>query len=926
MSKAKTVSPARTRSDSSAPRVRHPERPPLNPQLYRDIAAIALAALGVVLLLGLSREKLVGPLGSWLLMLTRLFLGTGVYLAPLLCMAAALAIVRGSASPRGRSAGIGAIGLLLVFLGWLHVLAWGAGDLFQTSGARWRWLLGARDAQVLAGRADGGLVGGLVASVLSPLGIAGSYVALAAAGISALLILTETTLAAVGRRMREESRRAAQLARARSTPPLPAEATIVPPVRSRRGVFLDLEDDALDAPDGARRRSRATVADEADGPLPPAEKERLSCNFPLSAIGSGRTVRCQPSAPEAEDPLSEPDEPRRPGLPKWLPGLRDALQWKREVTDPALLPSPRPAMPDKAARPETSAGAPAREADGPLPAVTPPVRERRDPEPPSLREAAPRPVWREVPVTRGQEATYRADRNRSDEYTLPSSELLDPPAPASPRHASAEADANIAILESTLRDFNIEAQVVEIADGPTITRYEIRLAPGIRVKKILDLADNIAMSLEALSVRVEAPIPGKSAIGIEVPKKATRLVTLRECVETRAFMEHSSRVAFMLGTDVAGNVQFADLVKMPHLLIAGATNSGKSACLNGIISSMLFRARPDEVKFILIDPKRVELTLYDGIPHLIHPVVKDVKLAAGLLRWVLKEMERRYDLFTEALTRNIDGYNSKVADDPDRRLPYIVVVIDELADLMMLQGAEVEQAICRLAQLARATGIHLIIATQRPSVDVITGLIKANVPSRIAFSVTSQIDSRTILDCKGAENLIGRGDMLFKPVEAAKPIRLQGAWVSETEVVNVVEFLKTQGRPEYIAQAISADTLAATRGGGNAIEEDEEDDLFEPAARFLVSTGHASTSMIQRKFKIGYTRAARLVDMMEAKGIVGPLDGAKPREILMGPASLDAFFHGSREAFLAPLGIGSEAPEEDAPLSLPEEDEEPFAP
>jgi DNA segregation ATPase FtsK/SpoIIIE, S-DNA-T family len=439
------------------------------------------------------------------------------------------------------------------------------------------------------------------------------------------------------------------------------------------------------------------------------------------------------------------------------------------------------------------------------------------------------------------------------------------------------------------------------------------------------------MSLAALAVRVEAPIPGKSAIGIEVPKKATSLVSLRECVETREFMEHPSKVVFILGKDVSGNVCFADMVKMPHLLVAGATNSGKSVCLNVLIASMLCRVRPDEVKFILIDPKRVELTLFDGIPHLCHPVVKDVKQAAGILRWVLKEMERRYDLFTVALTRNIDGYNGKMADDPDKRLPYIVVVIDELADLMMLQGAEVETAICRLAQLARATGIHLVIATQRPSVDVITGLIKANVPSRIAFAVTSQIDSRTILDTKGAESLIGRGDMMFKPVDAAKPSRVQGAFVKETEVVNLVEFLKTQGKPDYIAVPVSADSLAATRGGGGgADDEEDEDDLFEPAAKFLVSTGHASTSMIQRKFKIGYTRAARLVDMMEAKGIVGPLDGAKPREILMSRARLDELFYGEREQFFEEIGLGGDVaePADELPPYSEEAtgEEEPFSP
>lgn len=488
------------------------------------------------------------------------------------------------------------------------------------------------------------------------------------------------------------------------------------------------------------------------------------------------------------------------------------------------------------------------------------------------------------PSTRSEEETVVAPVNGEvhDDYEYPPLSLLKEPTPP-PKRIQAELSEKIRILEQTLDEFGIGANVVEIAHGPTVTRYEVQLAPGIKVSKIVSLADNLAMALAAIDVRVEAPIPGKSAIGVEVPNDNPRIVTLREVIDTDEFRNAPSLLTFALGKDVGNENRYADLAKMPHLLIGGATNSGKSMGLNTLIVSILYRATPRQVKFILIDPKRVELSLFDGIPHLMCPVVKDVKQASGILRAAIKEMERRYDLFSRAGVRNIDGYNSRVGEE--EKLPYVVIVVDELADLMMQAATEVETSICRLAQLARATGIHLVIATQRPSVDVITGTIKANISSRIAFAVSSQVDSRTILDMTGAERLIGRGDMLFLPIDASKPTRIQGCYVSEGEVEALVKFLKQHGVPEYSLTPIEIGF--STR---DDFEKEEEDELFEPAVRLVVMNGHASTSLLQRRFKIGYTRAARLIDMMEQRGIVGPLDGAKPREILITRDEMEAMF------------------------------------
>ncbi|MHB8917200.1 MAG: DNA translocase FtsK, partial [Desulfocucumaceae bacterium] len=424
--------------------------------------------------------------------------------------------------------------------------------------------------------------------------------------------------------------------------------------------------------------------------------------------------------------------------------------------------------------------------------------------------------------------------------------------------------------------FGVRAKVTHVARGPAITRYEIYPPPGIKVSRIVGLADDIALSMASPDVRIEAPIPGKAAVGIEVPNVEITMVHLRELLESEEFRDATSRLTVSLGKDIAGHAIVADLSRMPHLLIAGATGSGKSVCLNTMIASILFKAIPDHVKFLIIDPKMVELTTYNGIPHLISPVVTDPKKAATALRWAVKEMEYRYELFAAAAVRDITRYNSAAGrkDASGPPLPFIVVIIDELADLMMVAPADVEDSICRLAQMARAAGIHLVIATQRPSVDVITGLIKANIPSRISFAVSSQVDSRTVLDMGGAEKLLGKGDMLFFPVGASKPIRVQGAYLSDREVENLVTFWKKQAEPVY-DESVAGDFQRVNSG------EIADDELLPRAVEIFIETGHASISMLQRRLHIGYARAARLIDIMERKGIVGGYEGSKPRSVLM---------------------------------------------
>lgn len=528
-----------------------------------------------------------------------------------------------------------------------------------------------------------------------------------------------------------------------------------------------------------------------------------------------------------------------------------------------------------------SSGEKKTEPEGPAPVT---IHDYQEPVLEPVEEVSPEPILpaaprlpESAPEIPDSEPVMIIDEDEPDEiaeiYQLPPLNLLQKTIRLKDPQGRRELVTQADVLEETLASFGIEAKVINVHRGPTITRFEIQPAAGVKVSRIVNLADDLALSLAATGVRIEAPIPGKSAIGLEIANKAKATVYLREVLETDDFLNSSSKLAIALGKDIAGEPVIADMMEIPHLLIAGATGSGKSVCLNAIITSLLYKAKPNELKFLLIDPKVVELNVYNGLPHLLCPVVTDPRMAAQGLKNIVKEMEQRYQLFAAQGTRDITRYNELAVQKDEKPLPYIIVIIDELADLMMTSAAEVEDTICRIAQKSRAAGIHLIVATQRPSVDVITGVIKANITTRIAFAVSAQADSRTILDMGGAEKLLGRGDMLYLPVGASKPRRLQSAYISEDEVEKVVAHVLGQAMPVLRTDFLDASDL----------DEDnqplEMDELLPEAARMIVESGQASISMLQRRLRIGYTRAARLIDDMEQLGVVGGFEGSKARKI-----------------------------------------------
>jgi len=524
------------------------------------------------------------------------------------------------------------------------------------------------------------------------------------------------------------------------------------------------------------------------------------------------------------------------------PRLRPAVKIEKKP-DPSSMGTPGNQKPEKEQREETE-------------------------EKPTIR-ILPKPAPKPKPVK-----PVRVEPRIVGDYKLPSLELLNSPTHETGSIFSENLEDSAGILEDTLRDFGIESKVIDISKGPVITRYELQPAPGVKVNRITSLSDDIALTMKATTVRIVAPIPGKSCVGIEVPNADTSMVFLKEILESSEFQKlaSSSKLAMALGKDISGKCVVTDLGDMPHLLIAGTTGSGKTVCVNSLIMSMVYNATPEELKFLMVDPKMVELAIYNGLPHLLCPVVTDSKKVAGALGWVVGEMESRYKMLAKMAARNIDAFNQK----SEEKLPYIVVIIDELADLMMVAQEDIENAITRLAQLSRAVGIHMILATQRPSVDVVTGVIKANFPARISFKVASKVDSRTVLDMNGADKLLGKGDMLFLEPGNAKPIRAQGTYLTDPEIEKVVNFIKSQQEPVYDNEILEHQKKSVTGRGGF-----EKDEFFDEAVQMVIETGQASVSMLQRRLRLGYTRAARIVDAMEEEGIIGPFRGSKPREILI---------------------------------------------
>ena len=683
----------------------------------------------------------------------------------------------------------------------------------------------------------GGLLGGIVVSALCPaIGVIGTYVIVIILCIICIVIITEKSFI---RGVKKGSEKA----------------------------YSSAKQDAKKRKEQAelRREKRAQEREQKA-----AEKERKRKDNTVSGVSFDTTlVKKSPEMREITPPEDVPDL-----FAEEIPSYdgREAEVSKNIVPDDITINRAQPIM----------------EEEAPIPEPVPEKRKTKE----SKKQV-------ETATANVEQEIKKSEEKRAKEYVFPPLSLL-----KHGKKSGGDSDAHLRQtamkLQQTLQNFNVNVTVTNVSCGPSVTRYELQPEQGVKVSKIVGLADDIKLNLAAADIRIEAPIPGKAAVGIEVPNKENTAVMLRDLLETDEFQNHESKIAFAAGRDIAGKVVVADIMKMPHVLIAGATGSGKSVCINTLIMSILYKADPKDVKLIMIDPKVVELSVYNGIPHLMIPVVTDPKKAAGALNWAVAEMMKRYDLFAQYNVRDLKGYNAKVEtveaieeEGKPEKLPQIVIIVDELADLMMVAPGEVEESICRLAQLARAAGIHLVLATQRPSVNVITGLIKANMPSRIAFSVSSGVDSRTIIDMNGAEKLLGKGDMLFYPAGYQKPARVQGAFVSDKEVQAVVDFLVKNSESVQYNEEITNHVNSASVAAGGTVSgnsgADDRDAYFVDAGKFIIEKDKASIGMLQRVFKIGFNRAARIMDQLAEAGVVGEEEGTKPRKVLMSMEQFEQY-------------------------------------
>lgn len=861
------------------------KRKPVNKQnpVAMEVRHLATAALGILLFISVYVDKGAGMLGEFVRGVAVGLFGFGAYVLPVAVIALSVYALFSSARKVPSRVTVEAGVFFWCALAVCHISV--LKEMPRYSGVLEYFSAAYRQGAPVNGGFFGAVLGNLLRGLL---GTPGAYIALIAGGLIVLVLITGRTFTYLIPKAFGSARayiNSARDARYYSDEP-ESESTITPPVRAeqpkpapRRAKVSGGKDDPLifnindDERTGREPKRVILIKEELEqrrttpGTVPPRGAARVKPKSAVIDIHTREPVEEDPTFSSREFSTSLEPSPKEVDMEREgaVPLFEDTEAI--EDMDSGIMVKGLVEQPD------------GDDWD------VPPFDLDEDPNPVSGKNIIQLPTALNASRKRGKSEPVSIPMETSrmyEGYQLPPVNLLTQNQTANLTESRAQILENSRILEETLRSFRVEAKVVEVSVGPTVTRYDLSPGPGVKVAAIANLSNDLALSLAAQGIRIEAPIPGKAAVGIEIPNKEPQPVLLREIIEDDSFKKFPSRLTFAIGKDIAGNPVVTDVARMPHLLIAGATGSGKSVCINTLITSLLYKSRPDEVKLLMVDPKVVELSVYNGIPHLLIPVVTDPKKAAGALQWAVAEMEKRYALFAQEGVRDLKGYNALKTEEGDEEnfQPQIVIIIDELADLMMTCKGEVEEAICRLAQKARAAGIHLIVATQRPSVDVITGLIKANIPSRLAFAVSSGIDSRTVLDMYGAEKLLGKGDMLFLPPGQAKPIRLQGGFISDKEVESVVGFLKAQQFTEYTEEMIAQVTAPAGKNGSQPGDEDL-DEYFTEAVEFLIEKGKASTTLLQKRFRIGYNRASRLMDDLEARGIVGPEDGVKPRKILI---------------------------------------------